>query len=176
VNGSRYLLAGLVVFLGLSIGLKAQEALISATRISHTQDAGSLWRFYDKKKSFTAQVPVMGDDQSSGVLIATCDDERGHLAYLLRTGFIDRPPLDITMDIVLDGAKILSEDAIADVGGYSTDFINKRNFLRALQKLQGKTEFRMDIIGESSRLELTFTLASDLGFQRAVARCSQIME
>ena len=159
----------------ISVSLEAAGLPPPASHVAYSQSPDAAWTIFEKRDAFTARIAITGDDMTSGFFMTACNTERGTVSYS-RHEFIDQPPAPVTMEIVAEGVIMLSQDATADVAGYATDLSGKRDFLSAMQKLQDKKQFRMDIIGENNRIELSFTLRSDLGFQQAVARCSRIMQ
>ena len=171
----RPITAVLAAAAALSVSLEAAGEPAPASHVAYSQSPDAAWTIFEKKDAFTARIAITGDDSTSGFLMTDCNTERGTVSYSRRE-FIDQPPAPVTMEIIADGVVMLSQDATADVAGYATDLIGKRDFLSAMRKLQDKKQFRMDIIGQDNRIQLSFTLRSDLGFQQAVARCSRIMQ
>jgi hypothetical protein len=158
---------------GIVLGPGAEGRPPPERHVAYTQNAD--WVLIDRRDAFTARIAFSGDDDTSAVLIITCSSERGTISYS-RQEFIDQPPMPVTMEITSGAMTILSEQATADVAGYATDRVRKRAFVSAMQKLTGQTEWRMDILGNSGQITLSFALLNDLGFVQAAARCSRIME
>ncbi|MFM9975599.1 MAG: hypothetical protein ACKVON_13620 [Beijerinckiaceae bacterium] len=154
-------------------GLAVQGNPPPGRHVAHVQSAD--WVMIDKRDAFTAQVAVVSDDDTSGVLLVACTSERGTVAYTRRE-FIDQPPTPVIIEITSADMPVLSEEATADVAGYATDLIRKRTFVSAMQKLRGQKELQMDILGDTGQTTLSFALRSDAGFAQAALRCARIMQ
>jgi hypothetical protein len=159
------------VLIGLSQRVEADPP--PKGKVAYTQSGD--WVLTPRREVFTARMPFTGNDGTSAVLTVSCSTERGTVSYT-RQEFIDQPPTPVTMEIIAGGATLLAEEATADVAGYATDLVRRSDFLSAMQTLQGATELRMDILGATGRIELSFILGNDSGFRQALRRCSEIME